>query len=61
MRDRLATERRNNGLTQAEAAEKLGVVPETVANWESGRAEPSVATLRKLADLYGVPLAELVG
>ncbi|MBS0578514.1 MAG: ImmA/IrrE family metallo-endopeptidase [Proteobacteria bacterium] len=34
------------------AAHKIGVKPEKVAAWEKGTAAPSIAQLRKLADVY---------
>jgi transcriptional regulator with XRE-family HTH domain len=41
--------RERHKLTQAELAERVGTTQQTVARWESGKAEPSVATLRDLA------------
>jgi Zn-dependent peptidase ImmA (M78 family)/DNA-binding XRE family transcriptional regulator len=45
------------GLDLKEAAERLGMKPETVAAWESAKARPSVAQLQKLASAYRRPLA----
>ncbi len=45
------------GLDLEEAAERLGMKPETVAAWESARARLSVAQLQKLATTYRRPLA----
>lgn len=41
------------GRTLEEAAQKLGVAPDTISDWETGRDIPSVAKARKLADFYG--------
>lgn len=46
----------NAGLTQLELAKIIGVTRNTVANWETGKTEPSVVQLRKLSELSGVPL-----
>ena len=52
----LAAARVNAGLTQREAAEKLGVSNNTLVSWEAGKAVPSVTTARQLADIYQIPL-----
>lgn len=41
----------------AEAAEKLKLSQETLVGWEEGTEQPSIAQLRKMADLYKRPLA----
>jgi transcriptional regulator with XRE-family HTH domain len=46
--------REASGLTQLEVAYKLGVTPQTVYMWESGRREPLARIFVKLARLYGV-------
>lgn len=40
-----------------EAAKKIGVKPERVLGWESKESRPSIAQLRKIADVYKRPLA----
>jgi len=48
------------GLSQADVAKKLGYTSsQFISNWERGLSKPPVATLRKLADLYGVSLNEI--
>ena len=49
------------GISQLELAQKLGLPPSTLFNYETGRAEPSISTLIKLADFYNVTIDELVG
>lgn len=49
------------GISQLELAKKLGLPPSTLFNYETGRAEPSISTLIKLADFYNVTIDELVG
>lgn len=55
----LAAARVNAGLTQKEAAEKMGVSSVTMVNWEKGKTLPDIATARKLAELYEIPLDNL--
>lgn len=49
------------GLTQGELADKLGVTYSAVSQWENGRATPRSKVLKQLADLFGVPVSELLG
>lgn len=46
--------RKKKGMTQAEVAEKLGVVPKTVSKWETGRGFPDVSLVAQLAEVLGV-------
>ena len=45
------------GVSPEDAAQRAGVTAERLASWESGAAEPTVAKLRQLAQLYQRPLA----
>ena len=49
------------GISQLDLAKNLGIHPSTLFNYETGRAEPNIKTLIKLADYYHVSLDELVG
>lgn len=53
--------RERAGLSQKAVAIALGVKPPSVSNWESGRTHPTLANLKKLADLYRVDVSVLVG
>jgi Zn-dependent peptidase ImmA (M78 family)/transcriptional regulator with XRE-family HTH domain len=44
-------------LTDVAAARRIGVADDRVAAWEAGEALPTVANLRKAADVYKRPLA----
>lgn len=48
------------GMTQKQIASLLGVVESCYANWEQGRTEPSVASLRKLCSFLRVTADELL-
>ncbi|MCL2703250.1 MAG: helix-turn-helix domain-containing protein [Defluviitaleaceae bacterium] len=42
--------RRNNGLTQTQLAAKTGIDQSDISRIESGEANPSLSTLKRLAD-----------
>lgn len=46
--------RQANGWTQFELALKVGVQPQAVYLWESGRRMPQVPQLRRLGELFGI-------
>ena len=46
--------RQEHGWTQYELALKVGVHPQAVYLWESGRRTPQVAQLRKLGRVFGM-------
>jgi DNA-binding XRE family transcriptional regulator len=46
--------RRERGWTQFELALKVGVQPQTVYLWESGRRQPQVSQMRKLGQVFGL-------
>lgn len=52
-------ERVKRGWTQEYVAEKCGVSPQVVCDWERGRRKPSYAVLVKLEDLFGMTHREL--
>jgi transcriptional regulator with XRE-family HTH domain len=52
--------RKSRGLTQEEAAGKLGVSRQTVSKWETGETLPDIRQAKRLAVLYGVSLDELI-
>lgn len=45
---------------KADVIRATGVTRPTLVNWEKGRSEPSVNTLKRLADYFGVPVSRLV-
>lgn len=51
--------REKAGLTQEEAAEKIGVSRASIWLWETGRGSPLIASLSKMSAAYGVPISEL--
>ena len=48
--------RKRHNWTQVELANRLGVTPSTVYNWEHGNWEPRASQLRQLATVFGVKM-----
>jgi len=46
--------------TQFELAAMVGVRPESIHKWETGRAVPYDRNIRKLAEVFGVGLDDIV-
>ena len=53
--------RKLNKLKLIEAADLLGVSQPTLSAWEGGRKSPSLGSLEKMAELYGVSTDFLLG
>ena len=58
--NRLYELRKQNGLSQEEVADKLGISRQAVSKWERAEASPDTDNLISLAKLYGVSLDELL-
>lgn len=58
--NRLYELRKQQGLSQEELAEKLGVSRQAVSKWERSEASPDTDNLIALAKLYGLSLDELI-
>lgn len=52
--------RQENGLTQEQLAEQLGINARTVSRWETARTMPDFALLVELGRRYGVTMDELL-
>ena len=48
-------------LKQQELAEEIGISQSAISSWLSGKKEPSIESLWKLADYFDVSIDELVG
>lgn len=48
--------RANVRMTREQFAEKIGVTPGTIANWENGKTEPSLSHLRKISEVTNIPI-----
>lgn len=56
----LKAARINKGLTQAQAAEKIGVKVDTLSNYERGKSYPDVPVIKRMEEVYEVPYSELI-
>ena len=52
--------RTQSALTQTELGEKLNISAQAVSKWERDESQPDIATLKKLADIYGVSVLEII-
>ena len=59
MKDKIRAFRIARGLSQTELADALGLDQTTISAWESGKAEPTLFNLRRLADILGVTPGDL--
>jgi len=53
--------RKKAGLTQVGLADRMGTTYQTVAQWETGKRNPKLESLFKIADALGVSWVELAG
>lgn len=58
--DKLKQIRRNEGLSQEQLAEKIGVSRQAITKWETGRGLPDVENMVILAEIFKMTLDELV-
>ena len=59
--ENLKTLRKNKGITQEELAVRLNIVRQTISKWEKGQSIPDAEMLVKLADIFEVPVSQLLG
>lgn len=58
---RIVSHRKRMGLTQDQLAERLGVTAQAVSKWENDQSCPDIATLPKLAEIFGTTTDALLG
>ena len=56
----IAQLRKQNGLTQEQLGEQIGVTNKTVSRWETGVYMPPADALMKMSELFGVTVNELL-
>ena len=58
--DKIKLYRENKKMTQNDIANILDVSPATVSKYESGALEPNIESLKRLAELFGISIDELI-
>jgi transcriptional regulator with XRE-family HTH domain len=53
--------REERGLNQPEIAKKLGVIKQTISNYENNNREPEFSDLVKIADFFQISIDYLLG
>ena len=56
----ISDRRKQQHMTQAELAGKIGVTDKAVSRWERGLGFPDINTMEPLADALGISLLELM-
>lgn len=60
LKDKLQLLRKQNGYSQEQLADKIGIARQTISKWENGQAVPELNGLLLLSDLYGVTIDRIV-
>lgn len=55
----IAELRKEQGMTQAELGEKIGVTNKTVSRWETGAYMPDIGVMPRLCEVLGIRINEL--
>ena len=58
--DRLIELRKNEGMSQEELAQRIGLSRQAVSKWERAESAPDISNLVALSDVYGISIDELV-
>lgn len=60
LEEKLQLLRKQNGFSQEQLADRLGIARQTVSKWETGQAVPELSGLILLSELYGVTIDRMV-
>ncbi len=60
LKDKLQLLRKQNGYSQEQLADKLGIARQTISKWENGQTIPELNGLIMLSNLYGVTIDRMV-
>lgn len=53
--------RTDNGMKQTELCKLLGISQGALSSWETGRYEPDFKAAKKISEIFGVTIDELMG
>lgn len=59
--ERIATARKDSGITQSDLARKINMSPQNVSKWERGESLPDAVTLKAIADTLNKEIAYFYG
>lgn len=57
---KLKKARNENGLTQEQMADALGVSRQTISNWENNKSYPDIISVIKMSEIYSISLDHLL-
>ena len=60
LKDKLQLLRKQNGYSQEQLADKIGIARQTISKWETGQAVPELNGLIQLSNLYGITIDRMV-
>lgn len=60
LEEKLQLLRKQNGYSQEQLADKLGIARQTISKWETGQSVPELSGLIALSRLYGVTIDRMV-
>ena len=60
LEEKLQLLRKQNGYSQEELAERIGIARQTISKWENGQAVPEINGLIRLSELYGITVDRIV-
>lgn len=60
LKDNIVALRKANHMSQSDVATKLFVTPQAVSRWERGETEPDIATIKKMAKIFGVSIEQMI-
>lgn len=60
MYEKFETLLRSHGVTASEVAKATGLYPSTFSDWKSGRSNPGVEKLAKIAKFFGVQIEDFL-
>lgn len=58
--EKLTSMRKQLGFSQGDIAAKMNIAVTEYMHWENGTSIPSIQSLKKIADIYGIPVVMLV-
>lgn len=59
-RDKFRAWLNTRGYTQTELADKMGMTPASISNYFTGRSQPSLIAIKKMADALAIDVSQLI-